>query len=326
MAEMTYRDALNQALREEMRRDPRVFILGEEVGFYQGTYKVTQNLLGEFGENRVMDTPISEEIIAGAAIGAAMGGLRPVAEMMTVNFSILAMDQIINNAAKIHYMFGGQTKVPMVIRMPQASGNQLGAQHSQQLEAYFMHCPGIRVVLPATPADAKGLLKASIRDDNPIIFLENQNLYPVKGDVPAGDYVLPLGKANVVKEGEDITIITYSRMLVDCIEAANELEKYGIRAEIIDLRCLNPLDTAAIYKSVKKTRMAVVANEAWFTGSVAAEISSLITENCFEFLDAPVVRISAKDVPMPYNRDLEQLALPHKDDVVNAVLKLLKAE
>ena len=326
MAELTYREALNLALREEMRRDPRVFIIGEEVAFYQGTYKVTQNLLAEFGENRVKDTPIAEEIIAGAAIGAAMGGLKPVAEMMTINFALLAMDQIVNNAAKIHYMFGGQAKVPMVIRAPQASGNQLGAQHSQQLESYFLHCPGLRVVLPSTPGDAKGLLKAAIRDDNPVIFLENQNLYPTKGDVPAGEYIIPLGKANVVRSGEDITIISYSRMLLDCLKAADELEKQGINAEVIDLRCLNPLDTDTIFKSVKKTRMALVANEAWYTGSVAAEIASLITENCFEFLDAPVVRISAKDVPMPYNRDLEQFALPHKDDVVNAVLNLLKVE
>ncbi|EKE02164.1 MAG: hypothetical protein ACD_20C00418G0006 [uncultured bacterium] len=326
MAELTYREALNLALREEMRRDPKVFVIGEEVALYQGTYKVTQGLLAEFGENRVKDTPIAEEIIAGAAIGAAMGGLRPVAEMMTVNFALLAMDQLVSNAAKIHYMFGGQVKVPIVLRTPQASGNQLGAQHSQQLEAYFMHCPGLRVVLPATPADAKGLLKASIRDDNPVIFLENQNLYPIKGDVPGGEHIIPLGKANVVREGEDITIITYSRMLLDCIKAADELEKYGIYPEIIDLRCLNPLDKETIFKSVRKTRMAIVANEAWFTGSVAAEIASLITENCFEFLDAPVKRISAKDVPMPYNRDLEQFALPHKDDVVNAVLNLLKAE
>lgn len=326
MAEFTYRDALNQALREEMQRDPRVMVLGEEVGFYQGTYKVTQNLLGEFTDKRVKDTPISEEIIIGAAIGAAMGGLRPVAELMTVNFSLLAMDQIVNSAAKIHFMFGGQARVPMVIRTPQASGNQLGAQHSQQLEAYFMHCPGLRVVIPAFPGDAKGLLKASIRDDNPIIFLENQNLYPTRGDVPSGDYIVPLGKANVIREGEDITIISYSRMLLDCVQAANELEKYDIFAEIIDLRCLNPLDKTTIFKSVKKTGMAIVANEAWLTGSVAAEISALITENCFDYLDAPVVRVSAQDVPMPYNRNLEQMAIPHTSDVVNAALRLLQVE
>jgi len=324
MAEMTYREALNQALKEEMRRDRRVIIMGEEVAFYQGAYKVTQGLLAEFGDERVKDTPISEEIIIGAAIGAAMGGLRPVAEMMTINFALLAMDQIVNNAAKIHYMFGGQTKVPMVIRAAQGAGKQLGAQHSQHLEAYFMHCPGLRVVAPSTPADAKGLLKAAIRDENPVIFLEDQGLYTSKGDVPSGDYIIPFGKANVVRTGEDITIISYSKMMLDCLEAAKELKNYNVDAEIIDLRCLNPLDKATIFESVKKTGLAIVVNEAWQTGSAVAEISSLITENCFDYLDAPVKRISAMDVPMPYNRELEQAALPHKKDIIDAALKLLQ--
>ncbi|MDD3014363.1 MAG: alpha-ketoacid dehydrogenase subunit beta [Candidatus Gastranaerophilales bacterium] len=324
MAEMTYREALNQALKEEMRRDQKIIVLGEEVAFYQGAYKVTQGLLAEFGDERVKDTPISEEIIIGAAIGAAMGGLRPVAEMMTVNFSLLAMDQIVSNAAKIHYMFGGQTKVPMVIRAAQGAGKQLGAQHSQHLEAYFFHCPGLRVIAPATPADAKGLLKAAIRDDNPVIFLEDQGLYTTKGEVPSGDYIIPLGKANIIKNGEDITIISYSKMVLDCIEASKELENYNINAEIIDLRCLNPLDKGTIFESVKKTGLAIVVNEAWMTGSAAAEISCLITENCFEYLDAPVERISALDVPMPYNRELEQAALPHKKNIVDAALKLLQ--
>lgn len=326
MAEMTYREALNQALKEEMRRDQRVIVIGEEVAFYQGAYKVTQGLLAEFGDRRVKDTPISEEIIVGASIGAAMGGLRPVAEMMTVNFALLAMDQIINNAAKIHYMFAGQAKVPMVIRAAQGAGKQLGAQHSQHLEIYFAHCPGLRIVLPSTPADAKGLLKAAIRDDNPVIFIEDQGLYSIKGDVPGGDYIVPLGKANIVRNGEDITLITYSKMVLECLEAAKELEENNIDAEVIDLRCLNPLDTNTIFESVKKTGLAVVVNEAWRTGSMAAEIACLITENCHDYLDAPVVRISAMDVPMPYNRDLEQAALPHKKDIIDAALKLLQVE
>ena len=326
MAELSYREALNQALKEEMRKDPRVMVLGEEVAYYQGAYKVTQGLLAEFGDERVKDTPIAEEIIAGSAIGAAMGGLRPVAEMMTVNFTLLAMDQIVSNAAKIHYMFGGQAKVPMVIRAAQGAGKQLGAQHSQHLEAYFMHCPGLRVVLPATPADAKGLLKSAIRDDNPVIFLEDQGLYSIKGQVPSGDYVIPLGKANILKQGEDVTIVSYSKMSIESLEAAKELEKDNVSAEVVDLRCLNPLDTETIYKSVRKTGLAIVVNEAWRTGSAGAEIASLITENCFDSLGAPVYRISSKDVPMPYNKELEQMALPHKEDIINAAKKLLQVE
>lgn len=326
MAELSYREALNQALKEEMRRDPRIIVMGEEVAYYQGAYKVTQGLVAEFGEGRVKDTPIAEEIIVGSSIGAAMGGLRPVAEMMTINFALLAMDQIVNHAAKIHYMFGGQVKVPMVIRSPQGSGKQLGAQHSQHLEAYFVHCPGIYVVAPSTPADAKGLLKSSIRDDNPVLFIEDQGLYSTKGDVPSGDYILPLGKANVVRSGEDVTIVSYSKMVLDCLEAAKELEKFDIEVEIIDLRSLNPLDTKTIFESVKKTGLAIVVNEAWKTGSFAAEIASLVMENCFDYLDAPVVRISSKDVPMPYNKELEYAALPHKEDIKNAVLKLLEVD
>jgi len=324
MVEMTYREALNQALKEEMRKDEKVIILGEEVAYYQGAYKVTQGLLAEFGDKRVKDTPISEEIIIGSAIGSAMGGMRPVAEMMTVNFSLLAMDQIANHAAKIHYMFAGQAKVPMVIRAAQGAGKQLGAQHSQHLEAYFLHCPGLRVALPSTPADAKGLLKASIRDDNPVIFLEDQGLYSTSGDVPPGDYIVPLGKANVIRNGEDVTIISYSKTVLDCLEAAKELEKSNVEAEIIDLRCLNPLDTKTIFDSVRKTGLAIVVNEAWKTGSAAAEISCLISENCSDYLDAPVVRISALDTPMPYNKVLEQTALPHKKDIIDAALELLQ--
>lgn len=326
MAEMSYREALNLALKEEMRRDSRVFVMGEDVGLYQGAYKVTQGLLAEFGPERARDTPISEEIIAGAAIGASMGGLRPVAEMMTINFALLAMDQIINNAAKIRYMFGGQAKVPIVIRAAQGAGKQLGAQHSQHLEAYFIHCPGLYVVSPSNPSDAKGLLKASIRDDNPVIFLEDQGLYSIRGEVPQGEYILPLGKANIIKNGEDLTLISYSRMIPECIDAAKELQEKNINAEIIDLRTLNPLDKNTIFESVKKTGLAIVVNEAWRRGSFATELASLITENCFDFLEAPVTRISGKDIPMPYNKELEQSALPNKEDIIEAALKLLMVE
>lgn len=324
MARISYREALNLALREEMKRDSSIVVIGEEVGYYEGAYKVTQGLLAEFGDERVKDMPISEEIIVGTAIGAAMGGLRPVAELMTINFSLLAFDQIINNAAKIHYMFAGQATVPIVIRAAQGSGTQLGAQHSQQLEVYFMHCPGLRVVVPSTPMDAKGLLKAAIRDDNPVLFIEGQGLYSMQGEVPPGDYTIPFGRANIIREGKDITFISYLKMTHECVDAADELANEGIDAEVIDLRTLNPLDKATIYESVRKTGLALVANEAWRTGSAGAEIASLITENCFEYLDAPVIRVSAMDIPMPYNKELEYAALPHKQDIVNAVRKLLQ--
>lgn len=326
MARISYREALNHALREEMRRDSSVIVMGEEVAYYEGAYKVTQGLLAEFGETRVKDMPISEEIIIGAAIGAAMGGIRPVAELMTINFSLLAIDQIINNAAKIHFMFGGQTTVPIVIRAAQGSGSQLGAQHSQELEAYYMHCPGLRLAVPSNPMDAKGLLKTAIRDDNPVMFIEGQGLYSMQGEVPPGDYTIPFGKANVIREGRDITFISYLAMVQECLAAADELSGQGIEAEVIDLRTLNPLDKKTIFDSVKKTGLALVANQAWRTGSVGAEISSLITENCFDYLDAPVIRVSAMDVPMPYNRELEYAALPHKEDIVKAVNNLLKVK
>ncbi len=326
MAELSYREALNTALKEEMDRDPEIMILGEEVAFYQGTYKVTRGLYAEYGENRIKDTPISEEMIVGAAVGAAMSGLRPIAEIMTINFTLLAMDQIVNHAAKIRYMFGGQAKVPLVIRTPQGAGNQLGAQHSQHLEAYFVHCPGIRVVVPSSPADAKGLLKSAIRDDNPVLFIEDQNLYNTKGEVPNYDYIIPLGIANIARTGEDVTLISYSKSVQDCLQATKILEDYDINAEVIDLRCLNPVDTTTIFQSVKKTGLAVIVNEAWKTGSVASEISSLITENCFQYLESPVLRICAEDVPMPYNKTLEKAALPSVETIVNSVLDMLKVE
>lgn len=323
MAMISYREALNQALREEMDRDERIFIMGEEVGYFGGAFKVTDGLLAVFGEKRVRDTPISELTLVGAGVGAAMGGLRPIVELMTVNFGLLAMDQIVNHAAKIHYMFGGQAKVPMVIRAPQGGGHQLGAQHSQSLEAYFMHCPGLLVVIPATPADAKGLLKSSLRQDNPVIFLEHEGLYSTKGEVPEGEHLIPLGKANVVRSGKDVTIVSYSKCLYDSLRAAEALENEGIDAEVIDLRTLNPLDIETVVGSVKKTAKVVVVYEGWRTAGAGAEVASQIYEACFDELDAPIERVAALDVPAPYNRHLEASSLPSSGDVVRAVERLV---
>jgi len=320
MAIMTYRDAINLALREEMRRDPSVVIWGEDVALYEGSFKVTRGLLTEFGEERVKDTPISENTIIGVAIGAAMGGLRPSAELMTVNFALLAMDQIINHMTKIRYMFGGQVNLPMVIRAPGGGGSQLAAQHSQSLETYFMHAPGMRVVVPATPADAKGLLKSAIRDNNPVMFLENELLYNSKGEVPDDpEFLLPFGSAEVKKEGKDITIVAYSRMTMLALAAAEELGKEGISCEVVDLRTLAPLDTAAFVESVKRTGRAVVVEECWRTCGLGAEIATRIYEGCFESLRAPVRRVSGLDVPMPYSRKLEKLCIPQVEDIIKAV-------
>ena len=323
MPQMTYREALNQALREELDRDERVFIMGEEVGYFGGAFKVTDGLLAVYGEKRVRDTPISELTITGAGIGAAMGGLKPIVELMTINFALLAIDQIVNNAAKIHYMFGGNAKVPVVIRAPQGAGHQLGAQHSQSLEAYFLHCPGLRVVIPATPADAKGLLKASIRQENPVIFLEHESLYGVKGEVPDGDYVVPLGTANVMRVGKDVTIISYSKCVYDSMAAAEALENEGIDAEVIDLRTLNPLDHGTVVESVKKTVKAIIVYEGWRTGGAGAEIASQIYEAAFDHLDAPVERVATLDTPMPYNARLERAALPSAADIVKVAERLV---
>ena len=323
MPEITYREALNDALREEMQRDALVFILGEDVGLYGGAFKVTEGLYAEFGEKRVMDMPIAEGLIVGAAIGAAMAGLRPVAELMTVNFALLAMDQIVNHAAKIRYMFGGKTKVPLVIRAPGGGGNQLGAQHSQSLESYFLHCPGLKVVMPSTPEDAKGLLKEAIREDDPIVFLEHEHLYNTRGEVPPGDYTIPIGKAAVRKKGTDLTIISYSNMALIAGEAAVQLAKEGIQAELIDLRTLNPLDLATLVASVRKTNRAIIVEEDWKTGGVGAEVSSQIYEHAFTALDAPVVRVAGKDTPMPYAKNLEQAAIPRVEDVIQAAITVL---
>jgi pyruvate dehydrogenase E1 component beta subunit len=323
MAQITYREALNQALREELDRDERVFVMGEEVGYFGGAFKVTDGLLAVYGEKRIRDTPISELTIAGAGIGAAMGGLKPIVELMTINFGLLAMDQIVNSAAKIHYMFGGHAKVPVVFRAPQGAGHQLGAQHSQSLEAYFLHCPGLRVVIPATPADAKGLLKTCIRQDDPVMFLEHESLYGVKGEVPDGEVLAPLGKAKVIREGGDVTLVSYSKCVYDAIAAADALENEGIDAEVIDLRTLNPLDLDTVVESVKKTGKAIIIYEGWRTGGAGAEIAAQIYEAAFDHLDAPVERVATLDTPMPYNARLERAALPSAADIVKVAERLV---
>ncbi len=323
MALITYREALNQALREELDRDERVFIMGEEVGYFGGAFKVTDGLIAAYGEKRIRDTPISELAIVGAGVGAAMGGLRPVVELMTVNFALLAIDQIVNTAAKAHYMFGGQAKVPLVIRAPQGGGHQLGAQHSQSLEAYFVHCPGLRVAIPATAADAKGLLKTALRQEDPVMFLEHESLYGMKGEVPDGEYLVPFGEAKILREGKDVTIVSYSKTVHDAMQAADTLENQGIDAEVIDLRTLNPLDIATVIESVKKTARAVVVYEGWLTGGAGAEVASQIYEAAFDDLDAPIQRVASADTPMPYNRHLEAAALPSPAQIVAAVERVV---
>jgi pyruvate dehydrogenase E1 component beta subunit len=320
---ITYRDALYEALESEMRRDDSVFLMGEDIAGYGGAYTVTKGLFDEFGEKRVRDTPLSEEVIAGAAIGAAMVGLRPVVEIMTVNFSLLALDQIVNNAAKIRYMSGGQFTVPMVIRMPGGGGAQRGAQHSQSLEPWYAHSPGLMVVMPSSPADAKGLLTASIREQNPVIFIEHELLYPTRGEVPEGEYVIPLAKSEIKRQGKDVTIVSYSRMLLVALQAAEELANNGIDCEVIDLRTIRPLDLDPILLSLKKTNRMVVAEEGWGTYGIGAGLASLIYEQGFDDLDGPIVRVAGADVPMPYAANLERLALPQKTDIIAAVHQAL---
>lgn len=323
MAVITYRDAVRNTLIEELDRDKNVFLIGEDIGRYQGTFRVTAGLFDKYGSERVRDTPITEPGIVGIATGAAMTGLRPVVEMMTMSFSILALDQIINHAAKIHYMTGGQAKVPMVIRGPGGAANQLSAQHSHSLEGWYAHVPGLKVVAPSTPECAKGLLKSSIRDDNPVIFTENPGLYGIKGEVNDDpDFTIPFGKARIAKEGKHISLIAYSRMVHVCLAAAEELAKSGIDAEVVDVRCLLPLDTETIYNSVRKTHRAVVVYEDWKSGGFGAEIAARIGENCFDDLDAPVGRVGGLNVPMPYARNLELECIPNEKDVLAAVHKL----
>jgi pyruvate dehydrogenase E1 component beta subunit len=324
MARITFREAISQALREEMRRDERVFIMGEEVGVWGGTYAVTRGFLDEFGEKRVRDTPIAEGVIVGAAAGAAIAGLRPVAELMTINFAFLAMDQIVNHVAKVHYMFNGQITCPVVIRTVGGGGRQLGATHSQTPDVVFSHFPGLKVVAPSTPADAKGLLKAAIRDEDPVFFIEHATLYQVRGEVPDDeDHLVPIGVSDVKREGEDVTIVSYSKMLQTSLEAADQLAGQGIEAEVIDLRTLRPLDTRPIIASVQKTNRVVVVEEGWRAYGIGAEIASRVTELAFDYLDAPVRRVAQAEVPLPYNQRLEQMALPQVEHVVDAVRDVL---
>src|SRR5919198_1075267 len=318
---MRYREALGQALREEMQADERVFIMGEDIGVFQGAFKVTAGLLEEFGEKRVRDTPISENTIVGVGVGGAMAGLRPVVELMTINFSLLALDQIINHAAAIHYMFGGQVKVPLVIRMPQGAGHQLGPTHSHCLEAMYLHVPGLLVAVPSTAADAKGLLKAAIQDDNPVIFIEHEYLYGQRGEVPENGGPMRLGEAAVRREGSDVTIVGISRMAVTAERAAEQLAaEHEVDAEVIDPRTLRPLDLDTILDSVRKTNHAVIVEEGWPHGGVGANLAALIQEQAFDWLDAPGQRVTGADVPIPYSKPLEQAAFPHEEHVGHAAI------
>jgi pyruvate dehydrogenase E1 component subunit beta len=323
MAILTMREALNQALKEEMVRDPSVFILGEEVGAYQGAYKITQGLLAQFGEWRVRDTPIAEEAIAGIAVGAAFTGMRPIAEMMTFNFSLLALDQIVNHAAKYRYMSAGQIRCPMVMRGPSGAATQVSAQHSQTFEAWYAHLPGLVVATPSTPKDAKGLLKSAIRDDNPVIFLENEILYNFKGEVPDEEYHIPLALGDVKRAGGDVTIVAWSRSVTTAMAAAKTLEAEGIEAEIVDPRTLRPLDDDLIFESVRKTNRCVVVEEGWRIAGFGAEIADRVQRECFDDLDAPVIRVTAEDVPMPYAKTLEKAYLPQPEKVIDAVKRVL---
>ncbi len=324
MATLRMREALRDAMAEEMRRDESVLVIGEDVGVFQGAFKVTEGLLEEFGERRVRDTPISENTIVGAGIGAAMGGLRPIVELMTVNFSLLALDQIVNHAAAIPYMFNGQARVPMVIRMPGGGGHQLGPTHSHSFEALFLHVPGLLVACPSTPADGKALLKTAIRDDNPVIFIEHEGLYGTRGEVD-GDEELPFGKAAVRREGGDVTIVGVLKMAQVAAGAATNLtHEHGIEAEVIDPRTLRPLDLDTILESVRKTNRAVIVEEGWPHGGIGANLATLITEQAFDHLDAPVQRVTGADVPMPYSQRLEQAAIPHEEHVVKAALAALE--
>jgi pyruvate dehydrogenase E1 component beta subunit len=315
----TMREALRDAMAEEMRRDPDVFLIGEEVAQYQGAYKVSQNLLEEFGERRVIDTPITEQGFAGVGIGAAFAGLKPIVEFMTFNFAMQAIDQIVNSAGKTHYMSGGLVTVPIVFRGPNGAAARVAAQHSQCYSAWYAHIPGLKVIAPSTPADAKGLLKSAIRDPNPVVFLENEILYGTHGPVPKGDdFLIPIGKARIARPGRDATVVSFARGMVYALEAAEQLAKDGVDVEVIDLRTLRPLDDATIIESVKKTGRLITVEEGWPQNGIGAEISARVMEKAFDYLDAPVVRITGKDVPMPYAANLEKLALPSVAEIVNA--------
>ncbi len=326
MAVISYREALNQAMTEEMERDPNVFLMGEEVGHYQGAYKVSQGMLARFGERRVVDTPIAECGFAGVGIGAAMVGLRPIIEFMTWNFSLVAIDQIINNAAKIRQMSGGQFTIPIVFRGPGGSAVQVAAQHSQSLEVFYAHVPGLKVVMPSVPSDAKGLLKQSIRDDNPVIFIESETLYSLTGEVPPGEYTIPLGKGDVKRPGKDCTVVSWSKGLHTALEGAKLLDKKGVDVEVIDPRTLRPLDDEIIYESVRKTHRCVVMAEGWPMAHFGKEIAFRVQKTCLDDLDAPVEVVTSKDVPMPYARNLELEVVPQAKDVVDAVKAALYLE
>lgn len=323
MARLTMREAISQALWEEMERDERVFILGEEVGVWGGTYAVTKGFYDHFGGKRVRDTPISEAAIVGAAIGAAMKGLKPIAELMTINFAFVAFEQIVNEMPKFRYMFGGQMSIPVVVRTVSGGGRQLGATHSQTPDAIFAHFPGLHVIAPGTPADAKGLLKAAIRGNDPVLFIEHATLYQTRGEVPEGDYTVPIGKSKIQRPGNDVTIVTYSKMLEISLKAADQLAKEGIEAEVVDLRTLRPLDMEPVLESFKKTNRAVIVEEGWPSYGVGAEVSARIYEQAFDYVDAPVKRVAQAEVPLPYNRTLEQMALPKVEDVIKAVKEVL---
>jgi pyruvate dehydrogenase E1 component beta subunit len=323
MPTLTYRDALNQALREEMHRDESVFLMGEEVGVYQGAYKVSRGLLEEFGARRVVDTPITELGFAGVGVGAAMVGLRPVIEMMTFNFALLAVDQIVNSAAKMRYMSNGQVGVPMVVRGPGGAALQLAAQHSQAFESWYAHIPGLKVVMPATPADAKGLLKSAIRDDNPVIFIEGEMLYNTKGEVPEGEYTIPLGLADIKRPGTDVTLVCHSKTVSVALKAADQLAADGINAEVVDLRTIRPLDTETVLASVARTHRCVVVEEGWGFAGVGAQVVDTIQREIFDELDAPVLRVTGAVVPMPYNKQLEKLAKADPAKVIAAVKQVL---
>ena len=323
MAKITMREAISRALWEEMERDPSVFIMGEEVGVWGGSYAVTKGFYDHFGPQRVKDTPIAEAAIVGSAIGAALTGLRPVAELMTINFAFAAMDHIVNEAAKLHYMFAGQMVLPLVIRTVGGGGRQLGATHSQTPDAIFAHFPGLKVVAPGTPEDAKGLLKSAIRSNDPVLFIEHATMYQVRGEVPDGEYLIPIGQSKVQRPGRDVTVVTYSKGLEISLKAAEELARDGIEAEVVDLRTLRPLDMGPVIESFQKTSRAVVVEEGWKSYGVGAEVVARIYEQAFDYVDAPVKRVAQKEVPLPYNRALEQSALPQVADVIAAVKEVL---
>ncbi|MBX6333027.1 MAG: pyruvate dehydrogenase complex E1 component subunit beta [Gemmatimonadaceae bacterium] len=323
MPVITYRDALNQALREEMQRDDRVFIMGEEVGVYQGAYKVSKGLLQEFGEMRVVDTPITELGFAGVGVGAAMVGLRPIIEFMTWNFALLALDQVVNSAAKMLYMSGGQYNIPIVFRGPNGAALQLSAQHSQAWESWLAHIPGLKVVAPGTPYDAKGLLKSAVRDDNPVVVLEGEMLYNTKGEVPEDEYLIPIGKASVKREGEHCSIITFGKMVLVALQAADQLAKEGIMVDVVDLMSLRPIDTETIVASIHKTNRAVVLEEGWELSGIGAQIVDIIQREAFDDLDAPVLRVHQADTPMPYAKNLEKAAKPDAQKMIAAVKKVM---